>query len=127
MAAQGHGEPTGCAKVTDAYNLPAKRIIHTVGPIVEGRLTDTHRRLLAKCYRACLDAAAAEGLSSIAFCCISTGVFGFPQEAAAGIAVETVKAWMAERDAAGKVTPVVIFDVFGSVDEALYRQLLMGV
>ena len=120
MAAQGYEEPTGQAKVTDAYNLPARRIIHTVGPIANGVPTALHRAQLASCYASCLEAAAAEGLASLAFCCISTGIFGFPQREAAGIAVRTVRAWL--DDAASDMT--VVFNVFGDVDEALYRALL---
>ncbi len=120
MAEQGHEEPTGQAKVTPAYNLPSKRIIHTVGPIANGNPTDEHRAQLASCYESCLDAAAAEGLSSIAFCCISTGVFGFPQREAAEIAVRTVRDWL---DAHGSDITVV-FNVFGEKDEQIYRELL---
>lgn len=121
MAAQGHPEPTAQAKVTDAFNLPARYVIHTVGPIADGRPTDTHRRQLAECYRACLDAAAAAGLSSIAFCCISTGVFGFPQKEAASIAVATVRRWLDEHPDASMT---VVFNVFSETDEHLYRPLL---
>lgn len=121
MAAQGHPEPTAQAKVTDGYNLPARYVIHTVGPIANGRPTDTHRRQLAECYRACLDAAAEAGLSSIAFCCISTGVFGFPQEEAASIAVATVCRWLNEHP---DVPMTVVFNVFSETDESLYRPLL---
>lgn len=120
MQAQGHEEPTGQAKVTDAYNLPTKRIIHTVGPIANGLPTARHRAELASCYRSCLDAAVAEGLHSLAFCCISTGIFGFPQEEAAGIAVRTVRAWLDE----AATDLVVVFNVFGAKDELLYRGLL---
>lgn len=121
MGEQGHPEPTAQAKVTDAYNLPARRVIHTVGPIADGRPTGQHRRQLAQAYEACLDAAAAEGLESLAFCCISTGVFGFPQDEAADIAVSTVRAWL---DAHPEASMTVVFNVFGETDEALYRQQL---
>ena len=121
MAAQGHPEPTARAKVTDGYSLPARRIIHTVGPIADGRPTDTHRRQLAECYRACLDAAVAAGLSSIAFCCISTGVFGFPQKEAASIAVASVRRWLNEHP---DIPMTVVFNVFSETDESLYRPLL---
>ncbi|MBQ9003509.1 MAG: protein-ADP-ribose hydrolase [Eggerthellaceae bacterium] len=120
MAEQGHDEPTGQAKITSAYNLPAKRVIHTVGPIANGSPTDEHCAQLASCYESCLDAAAAEGLRSIAFCCISTGVFGFPQREAAGIAVRTVRAWL---DAHGS-DMAVVFNVFGESDERIYRGIL---
>ena len=108
------------AKVTDAYNLPARRVIHTVGPIANGLPTALHRAQLASCYKSCLDAAAAEGLRSIAFCCISTGIFGFPQRAAADIAVRSVRTWL--DDAGSDMT--VVFNVFGDADEQLYRALL---
>lgn len=120
MAAQGHEEPTGQAKLTPAYNLPSKYVIHTVGPIVEGRLNREHRAMLASCYRACLEAAAENGCESIAFCCISTGVFGFPKRAAAEIAVRTVKDWKRENNSPIKV----VFNVFGNEDLAIYRDIL---
>lgn len=120
MAAQGFPEPTGMAKVTGAYNLPARWIIHTVGPIANGRATEVDRALLADCYESCLAAAADLGCQSIAFCCISTGVFGFPQVEAAAIAVATVRAWLDAHDA-----PLhVVFNVFGAEDERIYRELL---
>ena len=121
MEKQGHEEPTGHAKITPAYNLPSKHIIHTVGPIASGRPTDTHRRQLALSYRACLDTAYANDCLSIALCCISTGVFGFPQEEAAAIAVRTVREWMAEHPESALI---VVFNVFGEIDEALYRRQL---
>ena len=121
MQAQGHEEPTGQAKVTDAFNLPAKRVIHTVGPIANGCPTPRHRAELASCYRSCLDAAAGEGLRSVAFCCISTGIFGFPQQEAARIAVQTVQAWLD----AHEPSMAVVFNVFGSADERLYQELLL--
>lgn len=120
MAEQGYPEPTGMAKATDAFNLPSKHVIHTVGPIAEGVVTQTDRALLANCYASCLDAAADLGCESIAFCCISTGVFGFPQESAAKTAVATVRDWLDRHDAA----MTVVFNVFSATDEALYRQLL---
>lgn len=121
MQAQGHEEPTGHAKYTSAYNLPAKWVIHTVGPIANGHPTDAHRRDLASSYRSCLDAAVACGAGSIVFCCISTGVFGFPKEEAAGIAVSTVRAWL---DAHAGSEMVVVFNVFEDVDEKIYAGLL---
>ena len=120
MEAQGHEEPTGQAKVTDAYNLPSRRIIHTVGPIAHGMPAARHRVQLASSYRSCLDAAAAEGARSIAFCCVSTGVFGFPQLEAAQIAVRTVRAWLDEECS----DMTVVFNVFEERDEAIYRELL---
>lgn len=124
MREQGHPEPTGQAKVTPAYNLPSRHIIHTVGPIANGRPTQEHRANLVSSYRACLDAAAQADDSSVAFCCISTGVFGFPPEQAAPLAVETVRAWLAERDAADLPAPTVVFNVYKESDEILYRDLL---
>lgn len=91
MREQEHEEPTGQAKITPAYNLPCKYVIHTVGPIVSGKLTARDEELLASCYKSCLALAEETGLRSVAFCCISTGVFGFPQRRAAEIAVQTVK------------------------------------
>ena len=120
IARQGHAEPTGRAKLTPAYDLPCKYVIHTVGPIVSGRLTQEHRDLLAACYRSCLETAAAHGCGSIAFCCISTGVFGFPQRAAAGIAVDTARRYLAETGSEIKV----IFNVFKDEDAQIYRDLL---
>ena len=121
MEAQGHEEPTGQARITSAYNLPAKHIIHTVGPIANGRPTDEHRTQLAHSYRACLDTAEAQDCLSMAFCCISTGVFGFPQREAAEIALETVREWLASHTDSPLI---VIFNVFGESDEAIYRELL---
>ena len=124
MAQQGHPEPTGQAKVTPAYNLPAHHVVHTVGPIANGMATDELRTQLASSYRSCLDAAAQAGDASIALCCISTGVFGFPAEEAAEIAVGTVRAWLAERDAQRMPGLTIVFNVFSEADEARYRQLL---
>ena len=120
MAEQGHEEPTGQAKLTPAYNLPCKYVIHTVGPIVSGRLTQAHRDLLAACYRSCLEAAAAHGCASVAFCCISTGVFGFPQREAAKIAVRTAR----EYNAGAENEIKVIFNVFKDEDARIYHALL---
>lgn len=120
MCAQGHEEPTGGAKLTPAYNLPSRFVLHTVGPIVDGALTGRHREQLASCYRACLALAAREGLESVAFCCISTGEFRFPREEAAHIAVDTVTSSLAEDNRVKKV----IFNVFKDEDARLYRALL---
>ena len=95
-------------------------MLHTVGPVVEGELTVEHERLLASCYRSCLALAAQNGVESIAFCCISTGVFRFPNDKAACIAVQTVKKWKAETGSGMKV----IFNVFKEQDERIYRTLL---
>ena len=124
MREQGHPEPTGRAKVTPAYNLPSRHVIHTVGPISNGVVDDGMRALLSSSYRSYLDAAAGADDGSIALCCISTGEFGFPAEAAAPLAVETVRAWLAERDAAGLPAPTVVFNVYKESDEILYRDLL---
>jgi len=120
MQKQGFDEPTGTAKITDAYNLPCKRVIHTVGPIVVGRLTPKHERQLASCYESCLKLAAENDLQSVAFCCISTGVFNFPRERAAEIAVATVKKFLAESQRKMKV----VFNVFKEEDHAVYKRLL---
>lgn len=120
MERQGHAESTGRAKLTEAYNLPCRYVLHTVGPIVHGRLTDRDRKLLADCYRSCLELAAEKGLESVAFCCISTGEFHFPNDTAAEIAVRTVKEFMA----ANRKSPEVIFNVFKEKDYDIYRQML---
>lgn len=108
------------AKITPGYNLPCRYVLHTMGPVVRGPLKPEHRDALARCYRACLSAAAEHGLESIAFCCISTGVFGFPQKEAANIAVETVKNVLSIN---GSITRV-IFNVFLDSDLKLYTGLL---
>ena len=120
MEAQGHEEPVGRAKITRAYNLPARWVIHTVGPYVEGREpTCAQCQELAGCYMSCLELACRHELESIAFCCISTGVFHFPQDQAARIAVETVRGFLGRAP-----WMTVIFDVFTDTDEQLYRKLL---
>ncbi len=120
MQKQGHEEPTGTAKITAGYNLPAKHVLHTVGPIVHGRLTPEHETLLASCYTSCLQLAEQNELHSIAFCCISTGVFHFPQQRAAEIAIETVKRY--KQTTGSKLD--VIFNVFLDEDREIYKQLL---
>lgn len=120
MQEQGYEEPTGCAKITPAYNLPCKYVIHTVGPIVQGRLTRENEEQLKSCYRSCLQLAEENGVESIAFCCISTGVFMFPNERAAEIAIETVKGYLKEHNDIKKV----IFNVFKDMDFEIYRNLL---
>ncbi|MGN1019517.1 MAG: protein-ADP-ribose hydrolase [Aristaeellaceae bacterium] len=120
MARQGHDEPPGQAKITPAYNLPCDYVIHTVGPMVQGPLTPRHGELLAQCYRACLALADAYAVGSIALCCISTGVYGFPREQAARIAVETVRQYRAETNSSTEV----IFNVYTQQDESIYRSLL---
>ena len=120
MEKQGKQEATGKAKITKAYNLPSRYILHTVGPIIYSTVTKKDGELLASCYRSCLELAAAYQLESIAFCCISTGVFGFPNQRAAEIAVETVMNYKRTTDSEIKV----IFNVFKEEDEKLYRKLL---
>ena len=120
MRRQGHEEPTGGAKITGAYNLPSRHVVHTVGPIVADRPTRRDRALLADCYRSCLELARSHRLASIAFCCISTGEFRFPQQEAAEIAVETVRGFLREHGAGMRV----IFDVFKESDHDIYRRLL---
>lgn len=121
MRAQGHEEPTGGAKLTRGYNLPAGHVLHTVGPIVYGEApTARDRELLASCYRSCLDLVAERGLRSVAFCCISTGEFRYPNREAAEVAVSTVRAWKRET----KNQTEVVFDVFKPVDQRLYGELL---
>lgn len=113
-------EPAGSARITAAWNLPCARVIHTVGPVVDGPLTDRHRGLLASCYRACLDLAARERCRSLAFCCISTGEFRFPKAEAARIALNTVTAWLEEHP---RALERVVFDVFTEEDHAIYCSL----
>ena len=120
MKQQGHEEPTGKAKITPAYNLPCKYILHTVGPIVSGTVTQRDCELLASCYRSCLQLAAENGCKSIAFCCISTGEFRFPNERAAEIAVETVNSFL-NTDASGIC---VIFNVYKQIDMEIYQKIL---
>ena len=120
MQKQGHNEPTGQAKITPAYNLPCKYVLHTVGPIVSGRFTEEHCELLKSCYLSCLKLAEKNSCKSIAFCCISTGVFGFPQREAAQIAVDTVKRYKEENHSDIKV----IFNVFKDDDYAIYNEIL---
>ena len=124
MQLQGYPEPTGQAKLTPAYNLPSRHVVHTVGPIADGTVNEELRAQLASSYRACLEAAAQAGDASIALCCISTGVFGFPADEASRIAAKTVRRWLSERDAEGKPALTVVFNVFGEADEHRYRALL---
>ena len=120
MQIQGHEEPTGCAKITEAFNLPSRYVIHTVGPVANGRPTPQHREQLASSYRSCLDLAAENELTSIAFCCISTGVFGFPQEDAGRIAIATTRQWLETHGS--KMT--VVFNVFSEKDYKIYSRRL---
>lgn len=116
MKKQGHEEKTGKAKLTLAYNLPCNYVLHTVGPIIYGSITENDRELLASCYRSCLELAQENGIKSVAFCCISTGEFHFPNDEAAKIAVNTVRQYKGDTE--------VIFNVFKNVDYEIYRELL---
>ena len=116
MEKQGQEEPTGQAKLTPAFNLPCDYVLHTVGPIIHGHVTQKDRELLASCYRSCLELAQQNRIGSVAFCCISTGEFHFPNEEAAKIAVDTVRQYRGDTE--------VIFNVFKDVDEQIYRAFL---
>lgn len=120
MKKQGHSEKPGGAKITPAFNLPSEYVIHTVGPIVRDKLTKQEEELLASCYLSCLELAEKSGIKSIAFCCISTGEFHFPNDRAAEIAVRTVRGYR-ERSKSGIE---VIFNVFKDIDRELYSKLL---
>lgn len=120
MESQGYPEPTGQAKITPAFDLPCRCILHTVGPIIDGRVTKHDKELLASCYRSCLELAADNQLESVAFCCISTGEFRFPNESAAEIAVRTVKEFLKKQTSVKKV----IFNVFKDRDKQIYARLL---
>jgi O-acetyl-ADP-ribose deacetylase (regulator of RNase III) len=127
MTRQGKSEATGAAKITRGYNLPAAFVLHTVGPIYRHHVPEPPppaREALASSYRACLDLAArVPAVRTVAFCCISTGVFGFPQQPAAQVALQTVDRWMAEHPG---ILKRVIFNVFRSDDLAIYQSLLAG-
>lgn len=124
MAEQGHPEPTGQVKVTAAHNLPSRLVLHTVGPVVAGASpSEKDRALLADCYEACLRAATERGLSTVGLCCVSTGVFGFPQREAAEIALRAVLGHLRHVDGQLKV----VLDVFLDSDERIYRDLLARV
>ncbi len=120
MQQQGYAEPTGQAKITPAYNLPCRYVLHTVGPIISGSVSRNDRVALASCYHSCLELAAAHQLESVAFCCISTGEFHFPNEQAAEIAVQTVQQFLRQETSVKQV----IFNVFKDVDQAVYKRLL---
>lgn len=120
MRKQGHEEPAGQAKITPSFNLPCKYVIHTVGPIVDGVPTKTDRELLRSCYLSCLGLADEKNLESVAFCCISTGEFHFPNEMAAETAIQTVKNYKADTGSKIKV----IFNVYKDRDYRIYRKLL---
>ncbi len=118
MKNQGHEEPTGGAKITDAYNLPCEYILHTVGPVVSGNVKPEDEQDLKDCYISCLEIAKENGIKSVAFCCISTGVFRFPNRLAAEIAVETVPKYKDDME--------VIFNVFKDSDYKIYLEYLSG-
>ena len=120
MKAQGHEEATGQAKITPGFALPARYVMHTVGPIVRDRVTEKHRQQLRSCYRSCLELARKHQLRSIAFCCISTGVFHFPRREAAEIAVNEVQEYQKKHGDA----PRVIFNVFQDEDRDIYEDIL---
>lgn len=120
MQQQGHPEPAGQAKITKGYNLPARYVLHTVGPIIQGHVTQWDRDLLAAYYRSCLELAAVQGLASVAFCCISTGEFHFPNQEAAEIAVQTVERFLQTPTSIRKV----ILNVFKDCDAKIYAELL---
>ncbi len=120
MDKQGHPEETGRAKITGAYNLPCDYVIHTVGPIIQGSLREEECELLGSCYRSCLELAIYNNLESIAFCCISTGEFHFPNEKAAEIAVQVVSEFLETRKKEIKI----VFNVFKEEDLHIYENLL---
>lgn len=120
MTRQGYEEPVGKAKITCAYNLPCKYVLHTVGPIVYGGLSKKHEQDLANCYQSCLALADGKGIDSIAFCCISTGEFHFPNERASQIAIRTVEEYKERAHSKIKV----IFNVFKEYDYEIYARLL---
>ena len=120
MAAQRHEEPTGQAKITPGFNLPARYVLHTVGPIVQWKVTPRDQLALASCYRSCLELADAHHLRSLAFCCISTGEFHYPNSEAARLAVDTVRSYLRQTDSPLEV----VFNVFKPVDLELYHELL---
>lgn len=121
MTAQGHKEKTGSAKITGGYNLPCKHVIHTVGPIVSHGLNHRLELQLASCYCSCMELADKHGLESIAFCCISTGEFHFPNHKAAEIAIDTVTEMLDKCTSIKKV----IFNVFKDEDFKIYEKLLI--
>ena len=120
MQKQGFPEPTGQAKITPAYNLPSRYILHTVGPIIRGKLTAHDCEMLASCYRSCLELANAYKLQNIAFCCISTGEFHFPRRQAAEIAVKTVQDSLFQSVSLQKV----VFNVFTDEDRKIYEKII---
>lgn len=120
MAKQGREEPAGRAKLTPAFNLPGRYILHTVGPVVCGAVGAYERETLASCYRSCLELARQNQIGSVAFCCISTGEFHFPNQRAAEIAIQTVRQYQKRTNSGMRV----IFNVFKTADWDIYRKLL---
>lgn len=123
MQKQGHEEGTGLCKITPAFNLPSRYVLHTVGPIIYTSVGPREKLLLENCYKNCLETASQNQLESVAFCCISTGVFRFPADLAAQIAVETVEMWLAENSDSS--VKKVVFNVFGNKDLEIYQGLLL--
>ena len=121
MQKQGEYEKTGQAKLTSGYNLPAKYVLHTVGPIIYDKVEERDKELLASCYRNCLELAVKNGIKSVAFCCISTGEFRFPNELAAEIAVSTVRTFIKNHP---ESEIKVVFNVFKDSDFNIYRKIL---
>jgi len=125
MKKQGFDELTGSAKITNAYNLPSKYVIHTVGPIIRNEnVSIDEEKLLADCYQSCLKIADENQLRSIAFCCISTGEFMFPNQRAAEIAVNTVLNFLNTNP--GTSIETIVFNVFKNVDYSIYEELLQN-
>lgn len=120
MKKQGFAEPVGKAKITPSFNLPCKYVLHTVGPVAEIPLTEKDKKLLASCYRSCLELADENGIKNIAFCCISTGVFHFPNDKAAEIAIQSVKEYRERK----KSSIEVIFNVYKDIDYKIYKKFL---
>ncbi len=120
MKRQGHEEPAGKAKITPAFNLPGKYVLHTIGPMIYGSVSKRDCETLSSCYRSCLELAAEKGLKSVAFCCISTGEFHFPNQRAAEIAVQTVQEFLNRNTGIERI----IFNVFKDTDLKIYRNLL---
>lgn len=120
MNKQGSPEPIGMAKLTPAFDLPCRFVLHTVGPMIGGRVSDCDRENLASCYRSCLELAAENDFESVVFCCISTGEFRFPNELAAEIAVRTVRDFMKNQSSVKRV----IFNVFKDTDREIYERIL---
>ena len=119
----GTEEPTGSARITPGFNLPAKNVLHTVGPIVTTVKPLRQQEVqLSSCYHSCMELADKNGLQSIAFCCISTGEFRFPNDLACEIAVRTVRDYLASHPQTYLNT--IVFNTFKDIDHELYRNVL---